>query len=27
VNVQCDQIDAAAVQQGFGAVWQMLEAG
>jgi hypothetical protein len=27
VNVQCDQIDAAAVQQGFGAVWQMLQSG
>jgi hypothetical protein len=27
VNVQCDQIDAATVQRGFGAVWQMLEAG
>jgi hypothetical protein len=27
VNVQCDQIDAAAVQQGFGAVWQILQSG
>ncbi len=27
VNVQCDQTDAAAVQQGFGAVWQMLQSG
>ncbi len=27
VNVQCDQIDAAAVQRGFGAVWQMLQSG
>ena len=27
VNVQCDQVDAAAVQQGFGAVWQMLQSG
>jgi hypothetical protein len=27
VNVQCNQIDAAAVQQGFSAVWQMLQSG
>jgi hypothetical protein len=27
VNVQCDQSDAAAVQRGFGAVWQMLQSG
>lgn len=27
VNVQCDQIDAAVVQQAFSAVWQMLQSG
>jgi hypothetical protein len=27
VNVQCDPTDAAVVQQGFTAVWQMLESG
>jgi len=27
VNVQCDQTDAALVQQAFGAVWQMLQSG
>jgi hypothetical protein len=27
VKVQCDKSDAAAVQQGFGAVWQMLQSG
>ena len=27
VNVQCDQTDAAVVQQAFAAVWQMLQSG
>jgi hypothetical protein len=27
VKVQCDQTDAALVQQAFGAVWQMLQSG
>jgi hypothetical protein len=27
VNVQCDQSDAAVVQQAFAAVWRMLQSG